>query len=70
MKVGDLVCWTPHKDWSNNGGLGTIVETKNDPLLGWSYKIMWHVDIESGDNRFSTWYEPVDFDDEGNVGII
>jgi hypothetical protein len=69
VKVGDLVCWIPHKGWSNNG-FGTIVEAKFDPLLGWRYKIMWHIDIDSKDGHLGIWYDSDDYGDEGNIGTV
>ena len=60
MQPGDLVRWTDHKKW-DCAGLGIIVETKYDGLLGWRYKIMWHIDIEDIVDYKGVWYEALDF---------
>ena len=65
MKPGDLVRWTAHEKW-DHGGLGTVVETKYDGVIGWKYRIMWHVDIEDIVDYKGQWY----CNDEFEIGTM
>jgi len=60
MNVGDLVRWVSHEAWDHNG-LGFIIETKYDEVVGWKYKIMWHIDIEDLVGYSGMWYGVDDF---------
>jgi len=59
-KVGGLVRWSRHKTW-DHGGLGFIVARHYNQIVGWKYKIMWHIDLQEIVGYEGMWYDVSDF---------
>jgi len=55
LKIGDIVRWVPHKDWSC-GGLGFVVD-----IGDMMWKIIWHSDLEDNISTKGMWYYEEDF---------
>ena len=63
MKVGDMVKWTGHEDWSM-GGRGIIVDTGGNEI-----RVAWLDDIEDfgwGEvmDTKASWYGPEDLEED------